>query len=304
MKTERQFMSSDDGVSLETVGKRSRLGAYVALTKPRIVELLLITTIPSMVLAANGWPGTWLVLTTLIGGTLSAGGANALNSYLDRDIDEIMKRTRRRPRAQHELSPKNALDLGVVLGLAGFAWLWGTTNLGAASLSTGALLFYVFVYTMALKRTTVQNIVIGGAAGAAPTLVGWAAVTGSVAVPAWVLFFIVFYWTPPHFWALAVRYKDDYQSAGIPMLPAVVGIEATTRRMLLYTGLMVGVSLMLVPLGGMSWIYLVAALGLGAWFLWDTWRVYREPDRAMKLFTTSTVYLSALFAAVMLDVLL
>lgn len=304
MKTERQFMSSDDGVSLETVGKRSRLGAYVALTKPRIVELLLITTIPSMVLAANGWPGTWLVLTTLIGGTLSAGGANALNSYVDRDIDEIMKRTRQRPLAQHELAAKNALVFGVVLGLAGFAWLWVTTNLVAASLSTGALLFYVFVYTMALKRTTVQNIVIGGAAGAAPTLVGWAAVTGSVAVPAWVLFFIVFYWTPPHFWALAVRYKDDYQSAGIPMLPAVAGIEATTRRMLLYTGLMVGVSLMLVPLGGMSWIYLVAALGLGAWFLWDTWRVYREPDRAMKLFTTSTVYLSALFAAVMLDVLL
>ncbi len=304
MKTERQFMSSDDGVSLETVGKRSRLGAYVALTKPRIVELLLITTIPSMVLAANGWPGTWLVLTTLIGGTLSAGGANALNSYVDRDIDEIMKRTRQRPLAQHELAAKNALVFGVVLGLAGFAWLWVTTNLVAASLSTGALLFYVFVYTMALKRTTVQNIVIGGAAGAAPTLVGWAAVTGSVAGPAWVLFFIVFYWTPPHFWALAVRYKDDYQSAGIPMLPAVAGIEATTRRMLLYTGLMVGVSLMLVPLGGMSWIYLVAALGLGAWFLWDTWRVYREPDRAMKLFTTSTVYLSALFAAVMLDVLL
>jgi len=297
-------MSSDDGVSLETVGKRSRLGAYVALTKPRIVELLLITTIPSMVLAANGWPGTWLVLTTLIGGTLSAGGANALNSYVDRDIDEIMKRTRQRPLAQHELAAKNALVFGVVLGLAGFAWLWVTTNLVAASLSTGALLFYVFVYTMALKRTTVQNIVIGGAAGAAPTLVGWAAVTGSVAGPAWVLFFIVFYWTPPHFWALAVRYKDDYQSAGIPMLPAVAGIEATTRRMLLYTGLMVGVSLMLVPLGGMSWIYLVAALGLGAWFLWDTWRVYREPDRAMKLFTTSTVYLSALFAAVMLDVLL
>jgi len=304
MKTERQFMSSDDGVSLETVGKRSRLGAYVALTKPRIVELLLITTIPAMVLAANGWPGTWLVLTTLIGGSLSAGGANALNSYVDRDIDEIMKRTRRRPLAQHELAPKNALVFGVVLGLAGFAWLWVTTNLVAASLSTGALLFYVFVYTMALKRTTVQNIVIGGAAGAAPTLVGWAAVTGSVAVPAWVLFFIVFYWTQPHFWALAVRYKDDYQSAGIPMLPAVAGIEATTRRMLLYTGLMVGVSLMLVLLGGMSWIYLVAALGLGAWFLWDTWRVYREPDRAMKLFTTSTVYLSALFAAVMLDVLL
>lgn len=304
MATKKQVMSSEDMVSVETAGTRSRIGAYLALTKPRIVELLLITTVPSMVLAADGWPGTWLVLTTLIGGTLSAGGANALNSYVDRDIDEIMKRTRRRPLAQHEVSPPNALLFGVVLGLAGFAWLWVSTNLLAAALSTGALLFYVFVYTIALKRTTVQNIVIGGAAGAAPTLVGWAAVTGSLAVPAWVLFFIVFYWTPPHFWALAVRYKDDYESAGIPMLPAVAGVEATTRRMLLYTGLMVGVSLMLVPLGAMSWIYLVAALGLGGWFLWDTWRVYRDPDRAMKLFTTSTVYLSALFAAVMLDVLL
>ncbi len=297
-------MPTDAHVSIETITARSRLAAYVALTKPRIIELLLITTVPAMVLAAGEWPGTWLVLTTLIGGTLSAGGANALNSYFDRDIDEVMKRTQRRPLAQHEVVPRNAFIFGVVLGLAGFAWLWVTTNLLAASISTAALLFYVIVYTIALKRTTVQNIVIGGAAGAAPTLVGWAAVAGTVSVPAWVLFFIVFYWTPPHFWALAVRYKDDYEAAGVPMLPAVVGIEATTRRMLLYTGLMVGVSMMLVPLGGMSWIYLVAAAGLGGWFLWDTWRVYRDPERAMKLFTTSTVYLSALFAAVMLDVLL
>lgn len=304
MRTARKLMPAEDTVAIETTNPRSRFAAYIALTKPRIIELLLITTVPSMVLAANGWPGTWLVLTTLIGGTLSAGGANALNSYVDRDIDEVMKRTHRRPLAQHEVTPRNALIFGITLGLAGFAWLWITTNLLAASLSTAALLFYVFVYTIALKRTTVQNIVIGGAAGAAPTLVGWAAVSGTVAVPAWVLFFIVFYWTPPHFWALAVRYKDDYEKAGVPMLPAVAGVEATTRRMLLYTGLMVGVSLLLVPLGGMSWIYLVAALGLGGWFLWDTWRVFREPDLAMKLFTTSTIYLSALFAAVMLDVLI
>jgi protoheme IX farnesyltransferase len=297
-------MSTENAVSIESPTKRSRVAAYVALTKPRIIELLLITTVPAMVLAADGWPGTWLVLATLIGGSLSAGGANALNSYVDRDIDQLMKRTHRRPLAQHEVDPKKALMFGVVLGVAGFVWLSAVTNLMAASLSTGALLFYVFVYTIALKRTTVQNIVIGGAAGAAPTLVGWAAVTGTVAVPAWVLFFIVFYWTPPHFWALALRYKDDYEKAGVPMLPAVAGVEATTRRMLLYTGLMVGVSLMLVPLGAMSWIYLVAAVGLGGWFLWDSWRVYREPERAMKLFTTSTVYLSALFAAVMLDVLL
>ena len=193
---------------------------------------------------------------------------------------------------------------GIALGALGFAWLWVFTNLLAAALSTAALLFYVFVYTMALKRSTPQNIVIGGAAGAAPTLVGWAAVAGSVGVPAWVLFLVVFYWTPPHFWALAVRYKDDYARAGVPMLPAIVGIQATTRRMILYTGLMVGVSLLLVPLGGMSWVYLAAAVTLGAWFLIETWRVYQDPTRAMKLFTTSTVYLSALFAAVMLDVLL
>jgi len=287
-----------------TAGPRSRLGAYVALTKPRIIELLLITTIPSMVLAAGRWPGTWLVVATLIGGTLSAGGANALNMFYDRDIDEVMRRTRSRPLARHEVAPRNAFVFGVVLGVAGFVWLTVFANLLAASIATAALLFYVFVYTRRLKRSTVQNIVIGGAAGAAPTLVGWAAVSGSVGVPAWVLFLVVFYWTPPHFWALALRYREDYAAAGVPMLPVVAGVEATTRRMLLYTGLMVGVSLLLVPLGGMSWIYLVAATTLGGWFLWDTWQVVRRPDQAMRLFTTSTVYLSALFASVMLDVLL
>jgi len=285
-------------------GARTRVGAYFALTKPRIIELLLITTVPAMVLAAKSWPGTWLVIATLIGGTLSAGGANALNMYYDRDIDEIMRRTRTRPLATHEVEPRNAMIFGVTLGVLGFLWLWVFTTLLAATISTIALLFYVFVYTRTLKRSTVQNIVIGGAAGAAPTLVGWAAVSGSVGVPAWVLFFTVFYWTPPHFWALALRYKDDYAAAGVPMLPVVAGVRATTRRMLLYTGLMVGVSLLLVPLGGMSWIYLVAALVLGAWFLWDTWRVVRRPEEAMRLFTTSTIYLSVLFASVMLDVLL
>jgi protoheme IX farnesyltransferase len=288
----------------DPTGPRSRVGAYIALTKPRIIELLLITTVPSMVLAAKAWPGTWLVVATLIGGTLSAGGANALNMYYDRDIDEVMKRTSSRPLARHEVPPRNAMIFGIVLGVAGFVWLWMFANLLAAAISTAALLFYVLVYTRRLKRATVQNIVIGGAAGAAPTLVGWAAVSGSVGVPAWVLFFIVFYWTPPHFWALAVRYKDDYARAGVPMMPVVAGVEATTRRMLLYTGLMVAVSLLLVPLGGMSWIYLVAALALGGWFLWDTWRVVRKPEDAMRLFTTSTIYLSALFASVMLDVLL
>jgi heme o synthase len=282
---------------------RSRVASYFALTKPRIIELLLITAVPAMVLAAGGWPGTWLVVATLIGGSLSAGGANALNNYLDRDIDQIMRRTRSRPLARHEVPPGNALVFGVVLGVAGFAWLWVTSNLVAAVVSTAALLFYVFVYTMSLKRTSSQNIVIGGAAGAAPALVGWAAVTGSLDLPAWVLFLVVFYWTPPHFWALAIRYRDDYERAGVPMLPVVAGVEATTRKMLLYTGLMVAVSFLLVPVAGMRWIYLTGAIGLGAWFLWDTWRVFRRPEEAMRLFTTSTVYLSALFASVMLDVL-
>lgn len=285
------------------VPARSRLAAYVALTKPRIIELLLITTVPAMVLAAGGWPSTWLVVATLVGGSLSAAGANALNCVYDADIDEMMRRTRGRPLARHEVSPKDAMVFGVALGLAGFFVLWSTSNLLAASLSTGALLFYVFVYTIALKRRTPQNIVIGGAAGAAPALVGWAAVTGSLGLTPWVLFFIVFYWTPPHFWALAVRYRDDYARAGVPMLPVVSGVEQTTRRMLLYTGLMVGVSLLLVPVAGMRWVYLAAALVLGGWFLLDTWLVFRDPAKAMRLFTTSTVYLAALFAFAMVDVL-
>ncbi|HEY7468182.1 MAG TPA: heme o synthase [Acidimicrobiia bacterium] len=288
---------------LASTGSRSPAGAYLALTKPRIIELLLITTVPAMVLAAGRWPSTSLVLATLIGGSLSAGGANALNNFVDRDIDEVMRRTRARPLARHEVSPRNALVFGCLLGLAGFAWLWATVNLMAAAIATAALLFYVFVYTIRLKRSTSMNIVIGGAAGAAPVLVGWAAVTGTVALPAWVLFLVVFYWTPPHFWALAIRYRDDYERAGVPMLPVVAGVEATTRKMLLYTGLMVAISLLLVPVAGMRWVYLISALGLGAWFLGDTWRVYRRPEEAMRLFTTSTVYLSALFAAVMLDVL-
>lgn len=286
------------------VSTRSRLAAYVALTKPRIIELLLITTVPAMVLAADGWPGAWLVGMTLLGGTLSAAGANTLNCYYDRDIDALMRRTMGRPLVRHEVPPRNALVFGVVLGMAGFGVLWATSNVIAAALSTAALLFYVFVYSLGLKRRTPQNIVIGGAAGAAPALVGWAAVTGGLSLASWILFFVVFYWTPPHFWALALRYKDDYGRAGVPMLPVVAGVEATTRKMLLYTGLMVGVSLLLVPVAGLRWIYLASALALGGWFLWDTWRVYREPAQAMRLFTTSTVYLAALFGAVMVDVLI
>ncbi len=282
-------------------GWRATMGAYVALTKPRIIELLLITTVPAMAVAANGWPGTWLVLATLIGGTLSAGGANALNNVYDRDIDEIMRRTSRRPLVEDRISPERARLFGWTLGALGFGWLWLTANLLAAALSTAALLFYVFVYTRRLKRSTPQNIVIGGAAGAAPVLVGWAAVTGSLDLPAWILFAIVFAWTPPHFWALALRYKDDYAAAGVPMLPVVRGETETGRQILLYTGVTVLFSLALVPTAGMRWVYLLAAVVLGGWFVLEAVRVMVRPWRAMALFGYSTVYLALLFAAMLVD---
>ncbi len=281
-----------------------RLGAYVGLMKPRIIELLLITTVPAMVIAANGWPGTWLVVTTLIGGILSAGGANAINNYVDRDIDELMERTAHRTLPSHQVEPNVALRFGVALGVAGFMWLWLTTNLLAATISTLALLFYVFVYTMLLKRTTPQNIVIGGAAGAAPALVGWAAVDGSLALPAWILFALVFYWTPPHFWALSLKYKDDYARAGIPMLPVVVGVARTTRQIMIYTFIVVLISLALVPVADMRWLYLSVATVLGTWFIVEAARVHLKPERAMKLFSFSNVYLAVLLAAAWLDVAL
>ncbi|HEX7100056.1 MAG TPA: heme o synthase [Acidimicrobiia bacterium] len=295
-------MDSPSVVIAEPSIRRGVIPAYFALTKPRIIELLLITTVPAMVLAAGGWPGWWPVLATLIGGSLSAGGANAINNWFDRDIDEVMRRTRRRPLPRHEIEPVAALRFGIVLGAAGFVWLWAFTNLLAAALSTAALLFYVLVYTIGLKRRTAQNIVIGGAAGAVPPLVGWAAVTGELGLPAWVLFALVFYWTPPHFWALALRFEDDYAKAGVPMLPVVRGTKQTIQSILLYSVTMVLLSLLLVPVGRMGWIYLVAAIASGGWFLWSAWRVSREPARAMKLFTDSTVYLAVLFAAVAVDV--
>ncbi len=287
----------------ERGGFSARLGAYVALTKPRIIELLLITTVPAMVLAAGGWPGTWLVATTLIGGTLSAAGANALNSYYDTDIDAHMRRTARRPLPAHRVPARHAVILGWVLGVAGFVWLWATTNLLAAALSTAAFLFYVYGYTRYLKRTTDQNIVIGGAAGAAPVLVGWAAVTGTLDLPAWLLFALVFYWTPPHFWALALRYRDDYAAAGVPMLPVTRGVEATLRHILVYSGLMVLISLALVPSAGLRWVYLLTAIVAGSWFLVESLRVFRTPERAIALFGASTAYLAAISAAIVVDVL-
>jgi protoheme IX farnesyltransferase len=285
-------------------GFRSVLGSYVMLTKPRIIELLLITTVPPMVVAERGWPGWWLVIATLIGGTLSAGGANALNNFVDRDIDQVMARTSRRPLPRHQIPPLYALRFGVTLGIAGFLWLWAFTNVLAATISTLALLFYVFVYTLWLKRSTKQNIVIGGAAGAAPVLVGWVAVTGEVGLTAWILFAIVFYWTPPHFWALALRYKDDYAAADIPMLPVVSSERSTVLQIIWYSAILVVVTLMLVPVANLSWIYLVSAIALGTWFVVDAARLWRRPERAMVLFRTSTIYLTLLFAAMWVDIIL
>ncbi|HKE99354.1 MAG TPA: heme o synthase [Actinomycetes bacterium] len=282
---------------------RQTVGAYLLLTKPRIIELLLVTTVPAMFLAARGLPSGWLVLATLVGGTLSAASANTINCYLDRDIDQVMRRTARRPLPRHQVAPASALRFGLVLGLAGFAWLWATVNLLSALLATGAIGFYVFVYTLGLKRRSTQNIVIGGAAGAVPVLVGWAAVTGTIQVPALVLFAIVFYWTPAHFWALSMRYAEDYRSAGVPMLPVVHGQRETSHQILFYTLLVVAVTLLLFPAGRMGLIYLTAAVGLGAAFVWRAARLCRHTSgaRAVRLFAFSNLYLLLLFAAMALD---
>ena len=284
---------------------RDIVGAYVALTKPRIIVLLLITTVPAMVLAAEAIPSLWLIAATLVGGTLSAGSANAINMYLDRDIDELMRRTRGRPLPAHAVTPDAALRFGFFLGTFAFVFLAMTVNVLAAVLSLAAIAFYVFVYTMWLKRSTAQNIVIGGAAGAAPALVGWAAVTGSLALPAWVLFAIVFVWTPPHFWALAMRFQGDYAAAGVPMLPVVRGEAETRRQILLYSLALFGTTLVLVPVGPMGPLYTGAAVVLGGIFVFRALALWRTPSaaRSWGLFKYSVLYLGALFAAVAVDAL-
>jgi protoheme IX farnesyltransferase len=265
----------------------------------------LITTVPAMMLAERGLPSIGLILATLVGGTIAAGSANAINCYLDRDIDEVMRRTRKRPLPAHLIEPDSALAFGFVLGAISFFFLSITVNVLAASLALSAIAFYVFVYTMWLKRTSVQNIVIGGAAGAVPALVGWAAVTGTVGLAAWVLFAIVFVWTPPHFWALAMRYSGDYRAAGIPMLPVVRGPRETRKQILLYSLVLFGTSLVLVPVASMGLLYVGAAVVLGGWFVWRALRLWlgTSPAESMRLFRFSIVYLALLFAAVAADAL-
>ena len=311
----------DEGLAAgtRTPGASTRGGtirAYIALTKPRIIELLLVTTVPAMVLATRFVPGVdwaewgWLVVWTMIGGTLAAGSANAINCYLDRDIDGLMSRTRRRPLPAHEVEPERAVIFGIVLGVISFAVMAQFVNLLAAFLTLLAIAFYVVVYTMLLKRTTPQNIVIGGAAGALPPVIGWAAVTGNVGIPALILFAIVFYWTPPHFWALSLRIRKDYAAAGVPMLPVVKGIPETTRQIGLYTLLMVAISLLLWPVAQMGLIYLGAAVGLGAVFIHQAYRLWKRgaseeasTQGAIALYRYSISYLSLLFLAIAVDAL-
>jgi protoheme IX farnesyltransferase len=296
---------------------RDKVRAYVALTKPRIIELLLITTIPAMVLATRDLPGMsppeWfrLAFWTLVGGTLAAGSANAINQYLDRDIDILMTRTRRRPLPAHSVAPENAVVFGIVLGVVSIALMAYFVNLVAAFLTLLAIGFYVVIYTLILKRTTPQNIVIGGAAGALPPVIGWAAVTGRVEIPALLLFLLVFYWTPPHFWALSLRIRRDYEAARVPMLPVVKGVPETARQIALYTVLLVAVSLVFFAVAHMGPIYLVAAVVLGALFLWRAlilWRQATSPEgslaQAIRLYKYSISYLTLLFAAVAVDSLL
>jgi protoheme IX farnesyltransferase len=295
---------------VRTNGKRGSLrqstAAYFQLTKPRIVILLLVTTVPAMMLAERGMPSITLVLATLAGGSLAAGSANAINCYLDRDIDRIMRRTRRRPLPAHRVEPERALAFGYVLGAISFLFLSIAVNVLAATLALSAIAFYVFVYTMWLKRTSTQNIVIGGAAGAVPALVGWAAVTGTIGLPAWILFAIVFVWTPPHFWALAMRYRGDYAAARVPMLPVVRGEEETRRQILRYSLVLFAASLLLIPLGHMGPVYAATAVVLGAWFVWRALQLWRSasPAESMRLFRFSILYLGLLFASVAVDAVL
>jgi len=296
-------LSSRSGHS-STGAPRSVLAGYVALTKPRIIELLLITTVPTMVVAEGGWPSTWLVLVTLLGGSLAAGGANAINMWIDRDIDALMERTKNRPLVTGLIAPRPALVFAIALEIVAFAVLWAGANLLAACLALSATLFYVFVYSLWLKRTSRQNIVIGGAAGAVPVLVGWAAVTESFAWTPWLLFLLIFLWTPPHFWALAIRHEDDYRAAGVPMLPVVETRARVVRSMILYTVALVVCSLAVVPVAGTGVVYTVAAAVLGAAFLVGTIALGRNDSSAaaMRLFSFSISYISLLFVALTVDV--
>jgi protoheme IX farnesyltransferase len=281
------------------------IGSYVRLTKPRVIELLLVTAVPPMVLAQQGMPALGLIAAVVVGGALAAGGANTINCWIERDRDQLMQRTLKRPLPRGEIVPARALAFGIILNVLAFALLASAANLLAATLTLSATLFYVFVYTLWLKPRTVQNIVIGGAAGAVPALVGWAAVRNGLGSPAWLLFAIVFFWTPAHFWALALKYRDDYAAAGVPMLPVVHGVELTTRRIAAYATITVALTFAMTLTGDVGRVYAAAVFVLGAVFVTRAFALVREPtpQRAIRFFAWSNVYLMLVFVAVAVDAL-
>ncbi|MDH4276551.1 MAG: heme o synthase [Acidimicrobiia bacterium] len=289
---------------------RSRVRAFIALTKPRIIELLLVTTVPTMIVANRGLPSGWLILNTIIGGTLAAGGANAFNMYIDRDIDALMNRTKGRPLVTGEIEPVEALVFAAAIEAVAFVWLAVFVNLLSAVLAVGACAFYVFVYTLWLKRTSTQNIVIGGAAGAVPVLIGWSSVTNSVGWAAIILFGVIFFWTPPHFWALAIKYEDDYSAASVPMMPVVEGHRSTAAQMVVYSTVVWALTIAFWWVADMGWLYLVVAMGLGVAFTGGAVRLYTETDpqaqkqQSLRYFTFSITHLTVLFAALALDQLI
>ncbi|WP_099022222.1 heme o synthase [Mycolicibacterium palauense] len=283
---------------------RATFLAYLGLTKPRVIELLLVTTIPAMLLAHRGMVDPLLIVNTLFGGMLAAAGANTLNCVADADIDKVMKRTARRPLARASVPRSHALVFGLALSVGAFFWLWWTTNLLSAHLAGATIAFYVFVYTLLLKRRTSQNVVWGGAAGCMPVMIGWSAVTGTIAWPALVMFGIIFFWTPPHTWALAMRYKEDYKAAGVPMLPVVATEKQVTRQIVIYTWLTVLATLALAPAAG--WLYASVALLAGVWFLAMAHQLYAgvrrgESVKPLRLFLQSNNYLAVVFCALAVD---
>jgi protoheme IX farnesyltransferase len=283
--------------------------AYFELTKPRVIELLLVSTVPTMILAQRGIPDLWLIAATVVGGALSAGSANSFNCYIDADIDKIMGRTKGRPLVTGELTKPEAYGFAWALGVLSVLWLAVLVNFLAAMLSLAAILFYVFIYTLLLKRRTPQNIVWGGAAGSMPVLIGWAAVTNELAPAAWVLFLIIFLWTPPHYWPLSLRYKQDYTDAGVPMLPVVRDNKTVGVQIILYAWALVASTLLLIPVGSMGLIYTVTALVTGCWFVFESYRLYKqaivgEITNPMRLFHGSISYLTLLFIAIAIDPLL
>lgn len=299
-------MSIRDGHLVDGAPHRIRttLLGYVSLTKPRVIELLLVTTIPAMLLANRGTVDPLLILNTLFGGLLAAAGANTLNCVADADIDKMMKRTERRPLARATVPRGHALVFGLALSVGSFFWLWWTTNMLSAHLAGATIAFYVLVYTLLLKRRTSQNVVWGGAAGCMPVMIGWSAVTDTIAWPAVVMFLIIFFWTPPHTWALAMRYKEDYRAAGVPMLPAVATEQQVTKQILIYTWLTVIATLALAPAAG--WIYASVAVLAGAWFLTMAHQLHAgvrrgDPVKPLRLFLQSNNYLAVLFLALAVD---